>query len=364
MPLCRLSILRTLRILLVALLCAAGQAASVAWAAPAAVSLAALVQQAEAQKRELQAIEQRLAQAGATQATREKRATLATQEIERLKSQPPSVARDLALGERLAQAQAQAGELAQEETARRRLATELRAARQRLLRACDRILDADQSESKGGELTPAQRFRWLRLRTTQVEALLGDGGAAQARALAKSEIAAGSGAPQELDDPQALAERADLLRDSADKLHREVERLQARSAELERRQRLRERASRVDEDLFAEQSTKRRSASRPTSQASSGQAGDVASVSFSESRDQITPPVTPPSVPPASGATLHSGPDPSTLDGLLRVEGPGDPSLKLQALAQAQGELEALAADLLRRAAYLEQRAAELRRQK
>lgn len=333
-------------------------------AAASASRLDALLQQGEEQRRQVQQLEGQLAQASAAQALRERRAAEAAAEIERLKSQPVGVARDLALGERLAQAQVQAGDLAREAAALRLRSDELRAAHRRLLNTCDRILEADQD----GRLPAGQRFAWLRLRTAQAEALLSDGGDAAAKALAQR-LGQGQGAPSgsqagELDDPQLLRERADLLRDSADKLRREVSRLQARGDELQRRQRLRERANRVDEDLFAEQSTTRRGSGRSAS--TSGRGTEAAAAPAADSS-------APGPVPLGGGGTfgsgtaavtVHTGPDPSTLDGLLRVEGPGDPAVKLQALTRAQAELQSLAGDLLRRAAGLEQRAAELGRQK
>lgn len=326
-------------------------AARPAFAQPAAVS--SLQTQGEQQQQHVRELEQQLSQARAVQADKERRAAQGAVEIERLKDQPQSVARDLALGERLAQAQAMATELTQADAAQKRLQKELVAARRQLLTLCDRLLDTDQTTGSGAHLQPAQRLFWLRLRTAQVEALLGDGNADKARALAQSELSSSEGG----DEPQELRERADLLRDSADKLRREIQRLQARSEELQRRLRLRERASRVDEDLFAEQSTARRGAGR-------NNAGTL------EARDNAAPPAAAPTggatvpTPVLTAPPLGSAPDPSTLDAMMRVEGPGDPTLKLQALSRAQGELQSLAADLLKRAGRLDQRATELGRQK
>lgn len=329
---------------------------SIAVAAP---NLEALVTQGDRQQQTVRDLEQRLKQAGQKQAAQEQRAAQAAREIERLKSQPQGVARDLALGEKLGQAQAQATELAQGEAARRRLMQELLAARRQLLAACDRVLEADQAPGKSGGLLAAQRIGWLRLRTAQVEALLGDGNADKARALAQSELSSDAS----LDEPQALRERADLLRDSADKLRREVDRLQARGEELKRRQRLREQASRVDEDLFAEQSTARRSTGRSSAAQFATADAKAESAAPPAGGGPGTASVPPPP-PPVMPTPTTSAPDPSTLDALLRVEGPGDPTAKLQALSRAQGELQALAADLQRRATRLEQRATELGRKK
>jgi len=339
--------------------------------AVAATLLETLVAQGERQQQTVRDLEQRLTLAIQKQSVQEQRAAQAAREIERLKSQPQGVARDLALGERLGQAQAQATELAQGEAARRRLMQDLLAARRQLLSTSDRILETDQT-GKSGTLLAAQRISWLRLRTAQVEALLGDGNADKARALARSELSADASAQAEnLDEPQVLRERADLLRDSADKLRREVDRLQARGEELKRRQRLRERASRVDEDLFAEQSTARRGKSNLGGALGGAETKDTAAGAPPPRQESTGSPPgpfssPPPSSPPVTTTTTPTTtvPDPSTLDALLRVEGPGDPTQKLQALSRAQGELQALAADLLRRATRLDQRAAELGRKK
>lgn len=323
-------------------------------------ALGTLQAQAEAQRRAIDVLSQREQQAERTQRQREQASESLAIEIERLKSQPEGVARDLALNEKLAQAQAQAAVLSRESAALRQGAAELRLARQRLVALCDRILRTDEESS----LTAGQRLLWLRLRTTQVESLLAESRTTPAGSLVGSATAAASAAATAsatLDDPQALREQADLLRDSVDKLRREMDRLAARSEELRRRERLRERASRVDEDLFAEQATARRrgsaaalrggaEAAAPAADSSGGVLGGVPSPNTG-----VQSPL--PSAP-------RVGPDPSTLDALLRSEGSGDPVTKQQALVRARTELEALASDLLRRAGQLEQRALDLSKQK
>lgn len=319
-------------------------------------SLDVFLQQGQAQQRQLEQLEQQLVRSQAVQAEREKQRAQLAQTIEQLKSQPPGVARDLSLNEKLAQAQAFADELAQAQKNDRQMILTLHGQRRQLVATCDHILDA--AANKDAALHAAQRFFWLQLRTTQVEALLAEDHLGAAPKLVPSEISRGSQPTSEntLDDPQALHERADLLRDSADKLHREVQRLQERSQELQRRQRLRERASRVDEDLFAEQSSSRRSlgpasnaslsAPRVPSAAMAGTAADAATTAA------------------AASSTIRSGPNPATLDGLRRIDGPFDTASKLQALSRTQGDLEALAANLLRRASLLDERARALSRQK
>ena len=346
------------RCLLVLLLCAApGRSQAAEAVAPAVASLAELQTQAESQRRQIDTLAQRQQQAEQAQRRREAESESLAAEIERLKAQPEGVARDLALNEKLALAQAQAAVLSRESAALRLGSQELRQARQRLVAQCDRILRSDEES----QLSAGQRLLWLRLRTAQVEALLSASKANPAVAVVGSAAAAMSAtatASTTSDDPQALREQADLLRDSVDKLRREMDRLASRSEELRRRERLRERARSVDEDLFAEQATARR------------RGGGAALRSGAEAAPAADTAVGAAGAPPASigNAPLASaprvGPDPSTLDALLRSEGSSDPATKQQALQRARGELETLANDLLRRAGQLEQRASDLSKQK
>lgn len=323
-------------------------------------ALSSLQAQAEIQRRAIDVLSQRQQQAERTQRQREQASESLSVEIERLKSQPEGVARDLALNEKLAQSQAQAAVLSRESAALRQGAADLRLARQRLVALCDRILRTDEESS----LTAGQRLLWLRLRTAQVESLLGESRAMPAGSLVGSATAVASAAATAsatLDDPQALREQADLLRDSVDKLRREMDRLAARSEELRRRERLRERASRVDEDLFAEQATARR---RGSAAALRGGAEAAAPAADSAGGVLVGAPGPNTSVQSTVTSAPRVGPDPSTLDALLRSEGSGDPATKQQALVRARTELEALASDLLRRAGQLEQRALDLSKQK
>lgn len=337
--------------------------------------LTSLLSAGQREQAELRRLLGQRAQLAAAQQKGEREQAQRAQAIERLKSQPPGVAPDLRLQEALAQAQAQATLLSQQAAELSRIDQAVNAARARLLRACDAILAADGAPEKAGpdgaRLGAAERLAWLRLRTEQAEALLGpDELDERVRALAqRSAQPAAPGTelgaePAALDDPQVLRERADLLRDAADKLQREVARLKARSDEVQKRQRLRERAARVDEDLFAEQATARR-AQRNDGRAafeSAAQAGDV--------KTGVAQPAAPgpatTTVDQAIGPTgpLRGGLDPSTLDVLQRAEGTGDPTARLQALQRAQTELNRLTEQLVRRAARLEQRARDLGQKK
>lgn len=327
-------------------------ASAAATAEPTAgARLADLQTQATAQKTQVDQLISRQVVSEAAQRRRESEAARLAGEIEQQKGQPESVARDLSLNEKLAQAQAQAAVLLREGAALRQGAEALRVARARLVSLCDRILAAEDASLSAG-----QRLQWLRLRTAQVEALLADQGGASAVPLP----AAASPSSPTSDDPQHLREQADLLRDSVDKLRREVARLEARGEELRRRERLREQAHRVDEDLFAEQATARRKSS---SQALRAPAGAEAAPAADTVGGMASAPVVP-SAGGTFGATPRSGPDPSTLDALLRSESGSDPATRQQALQRARNELEALASQLLRRATQLEQRATDLSRQK
>lgn len=314
------------------------------------------------------------AQLAAAQQKGEREQAQRAQTIERLKSQPLGVAPDLRLQEALAQAQAQATLLSQQAAELARIDQAVAASRARLLRACDAILLADGAPEKAGtdgiRLGAAERLAWLRLRTEQAEALLGpDELDERVRALAqRSAQPAAPGTelgaePAVLDDPQVLRERADLLRDAADKLQREVARLKARSDEVQKRQRLRERAARVDEDLFAEQATARRA------QRNDGRTAFESAAPQADIKAGVAPSAPGPTTTASdqsSGPTgpLRGGLDPSTLDVLQRAEGTGDPTARLQALQRAQTELNRLTEQLVRRATRLEQRARDLGQKK
>lgn len=318
--------------------------------------------QAARQKEELQRLDGEVQSARKAQQQGERVAAQRTQEIERLKGEPAGVGRDLRLQELLAQAQAQALVLSQQAGELRAKESSLRSGRERLLLTCDQILAADS----GGKLPLSQRLEWLRMRTTQIEALHGTAERESLGQAVRTAVKAGAAlAPDNnadaagVDDPQILRERADLLRDSADKLRREVQRLKVRGDELSHRQRLRERAARVDEDLFAEQTR-----SRHLSSTAAGNRESVATLGApaapgSADKDSFG------TIPGASaGGTIRSTLDPSALDILQRAETLTDPVAKLQALQRAQTELSTLTDQLLARAARLEQRATELSRKK
>ena len=326
-------------------------------------NLDTLLSQGEQQRQQVQRLARELQVAQSTHAQAEQQATQRAQEIERKKGEPDSLARNLRLQALLAQAQAQATQLTQQAAELRNLDSALRTQRQRLLSTTEQILAADSEQ----RLPTHQRSQWLQVRAAQVDALHGADlplrtllpvGVAQD--ISSSPPAAESPA---LDDPQALHERADLLRDSADKLSREVARLKARGSELQQRLRLRERAARVDEDLFAEQSTARKSQGRSFAERST--AADTAGTASAPAPG--APPGSVSTTPPAVSsdpAAARAGIDPATLDLLLRSDGAGDPASKLQAITRAQTELTQLSEQLLKRAAKLDQRATELQQKK
>lgn len=330
---------------------------------PAPLSLEVLTAQATRQKEELQRLEEAQQTARKVQLQGEQAAALRSQEIEKLKSQSAGVGRDLRLQELLAQAQEQAVLLSQQAGELRLREAAVRSGRERLLTTCDQLLAADS----GGKLPLAQRLSWLRLRTAQVEALHGTADRASLGQAVRTAVQAGS-APESnpdaavIDDPRLLRERADLLRDSADKLRREVQRLKLRGEELGRRQRLRERAARVDEDLFAEQTTSRHLTSP------SGSSRESAATLAAPTAPGAPPPgpagVTYDSAGGGISGSVRSTLDPFTLDILQRAESLTDPVAKLQAIQRAQSELTTLTDQLLTRATRLERRATELSSQK
>jgi hypothetical protein len=285
-------------------------------------------------------------------------------EIDRLKGEPGGVRRDLQLQEQLAAQKAKSDEL-------ERLASELRGrlslltgARRKLIADCDRALASTLPEAKRLELT--------RLRTAQAAWL----------ALPNRPLGVAHAAADPLDGPRELQDKADLLRDSEDKLRREAQRLAQRIDNVERRRHLRERAGAVDEDLFGESVSNRRSARVASARtnddhmagpAAGGAAGAPSGgVSAPAPPGNNTPP--PPTIPtpgpsagPSSGDTatvLRNLVDPATLDELRRSDGGDDLDRQLRALRRVQGELEGMANELDRRARDLSTRADELKHRK
>ncbi|MDB4966402.1 MAG: hypothetical protein JWN44_2091, partial [Myxococcales bacterium] len=175
-------------------------------------------------------------------ATLERQSQTLAAEIERTKGEAAGVRRDLKLQELLAAQKAKSDELERMAGDLRGRTSLLAGARRKLLADCDRAL--------AGQLPESKRLELARLRTAQAAAL-----AQPDRPLGVARAAA-----DPLDGPRELQDKADLLRDSEDKLRREVSRLSQRIDGVERRRHLRERAVAVDDDLFGENMSNRRSA--------------------------------------------------------------------------------------------------------
>jgi prefoldin subunit 5 len=323
---------------------------------------------------------------------------LATQ-IERLKAAAGGVRRDARLQELLAAQRAKSDEL-------ERLASDLRGrtsllagARRKLLADCDRALAATT-------IAEAKRLELARLRTAQAAAL----------AAPEKPLGVARAADDPLDGPRELQDKADLLRDSGDKLRREVVRLAQRIDGVERRRHLRERAGAVDEDLFGEAVSNRKSprvasttfgsnnhgsgdangANSPSTPTAGGAAGGGGSggsgggATGGGGSTGVGVPAPGTGGAPGGGAGGGSGSgggttggttglgansggdttvlrnlvDPATLDELRRSDGGDDLDRQLRALRRAQGELNGLAGELDRRARALSQRADELKHKK
>jgi len=341
------------------------------------------VTQLDGARRDVEARQQTLARDSATLAA----------DIERTKGES-GVRRDGKLQELLASQKQKSDEL-------ERLASELRGraslvagARRKLIADCDRALATPN-------LPEARRLELARLRTTHAAAL----------AAPAAPIGVARATDDPLDGPRELQDKADLLRDSGDKLRREVVRLAARIDGVERRRHLRERAGAVDEDLFGEAVSNRRSprvasttfggshggaadnatgANSPTAGPSQGQGGGGAGGSAGGGAGSPAP-----GSGAGSGGTggttggsnggstgggstggtlggtgsgdstvLRNLVDPATLDELRRSDGSDDLDRQLRALRRAQGELNGLATELDRRARALSQRADELKHKK
>lgn len=275
------------------------------------------------------------------------------EQIEQLKAQPAGPVRDLRLDGLLAQAKDRADELSLRSTQLQQLSTQLSIQQRKLLGLCDRMLAGE-----GGAVDSGKRVFVLRLRAQLSEQLYADE-PERLRTLTQSSAALEKkSAPS--DDPQGLRERADLLRDSADKLLREMQRLKERRETLISRQRVRQRAASVDEDLFAEQATARRGSSTSFATRAEAKAADAA----------VPPPLGGPGTPigaapatvdqPRDVGALRTSLDPAMLDPLLTRDGTVDATVQAGALLRAEGELRSLAEQLQRRATQLEQQAAQL----
>ncbi len=313
-------------------------------------------------------------------------------QIERVKSEG-GVRRDLRLQGLLAAQKAKSDQLDELASDLRGRASLLAGARRKLIGDCDRALTSPS-------LPEAQRLQLARLRTTQAAAL----------AAPERPIGVARAAEDPLDGPRELEDKADLLRDSGDKLRREVTRLAQRIDGVERRRHLRERAGAVDEDLFGEAASNRRSprvASTTFGGPSRGGTGDVSNGTPAPTAGGATggggaggsggggagspAPPTGGGGPTGSGGSNGGGSggttgtggttglgansggdttvlrnlvDPATLDELRRSDGGDDLDRQLRALRRAQGELSGLANELDRRARALSQRADELKHKK
>lgn len=269
-------------------------------------------------------------------------------QIEQLKSQPSGPVRDLRLDGLLAQVKDRADDLSQRSLVAQRLSAQRVNQQKRLLLLADRLLAGE-----AGSLDSGKRVLLLRLRTELSERLYADE-PERLKALAQSSATLEKSSAQ-LDDPQGLRDRADLLRDSADKLMREMQRLKERREALLKRQRVRQRAVSVDEDLFAEQATARRGNSAAFGSRGESKLADAAAPTVGGG-PMAPAPTTSPDPNRDSGA-LRTAIDPSTLDALLRSDATVDATAQAGALERAEAELGALAHQLQRRAAQLEQQA-------
>jgi hypothetical protein len=347
------------------------------------------VAQAEAQLGARKAVEARL----------EREAKELAAAVDREKAAPSTMARDLRLGQLLAEARQKSDALDAAVADRERAAKELERARRALVAACDAAL---AQKDLGGE---AQRLELTRLRTAQVTLLVQPGSTLVAPRLPEGPVVA-----DPLDGPRELEDKADLLRDSADKLRREAARLLARIDDVERRRHLRERAGAVDEDWFNDAAWSRRAARAPGSGLPASRGGNESaqaapnapstggsgSGSFSDSAGPSAPTAGAGGAggapPPSAGGTggdrggVGGGPtgvgggvsgggrdstavlrnlvDPSTLEELRRADGSDDLDRQLRALRRAESELLGMARDLHRRADSLAARAADLRKRK
>ncbi len=308
--------------------------------------------QHEQGQRELTAVESQREQSQRELLLREAEQKKLVEQIENLKAQPNGPVRDLRLESLLAQAKDRADALTRQAQALQKQSEFVTLQQQKLLRLDERILAGED-----GPVDSGKRVLLLRLRAQLSERLYADA-PERLRVLTQASAALEQKTPQ-VDDPQGLRDRADLLRDSADKLLREMAKLKDRRQALVSRQRVRQRAATVDEDLFAEQATARR-----TGASFGGRETKLADAAATAPSGPPIPGPVADTTPPASTAALRTSLDPATLDALLRSDGSGDASQQAAALQRAEAELRSLAEQLQRRATQLEQRAAALPNQK
>jgi len=304
--------------------------------------------QLEQTQRELLQADSQLQQHQRELSLRESEQAKLVAQIEQLKSQPFGPVRDLRLDALLAQAKDRADELSQRSLVGQRLSAQRVSQQKKLLQVTDRLLAGE-----AGLLESGKRVWLLRLRAELSERLYADE-PERLKALAQSSVTLEKSAAQ-LDDPQGLRDRADLLRDSADKLMREMQRLKERREALLKRQRVRQRAVSVDEDLFAEQATARRGNSAAFGSRGESKLADAAAPTVGGGPMAPTPTTSPD--PNRDSGALRTAIDPSTLDALLRSDSSVDANAQAGALERAESELGALAQQLQRRAAQLEQQA-------
>lgn len=360
------------------------------WAVSAGTARADVWADLASDERAVTALDAARAQVEGHRVTLAARSQEAAAEIDRVKNQPAGIRRDAKLQELLAAQKATSDEL-------ERIAGELRG-RSSLLAGARRKLIADCDRALNGQMIESRRVELARMRTAQAAWLAlperaGDHPLGVARASADP-----------LDGPRELQDKADLLRDSEDKLRREVKLLALRIDNVERRRHLRERAGAVDEDLFGESISNRRSprvsstnstdhgtgTTTPTAGPAGGATGSGGaggagggggsggggggsggvggpSNGVSGNPGQPTPP-TPATF--GAGATsdtatvLRDLVDPATLDELRRSDGGDDLERQVRALRRAQNELQGLANELDRRAKSLSTRADELKHKK
>jgi hypothetical protein len=363
--------------------CGVGLVLLVVSAQPARADMLADV---AADHRAVVALEAARAQVDGHRVALEAQSQEAAAQIEKLKKEPAGIRRDGKLQELLAAQKATSDELERVAGDLRGRTSLLAGARKKLIADCDRAL--------GGQLPEVQRVELARLRTAQATML----------AMPDRPLGVARASTHPLDGPRELQDKADLLRDSGDKLRREVALLSVRIDSVERRRHLRERAGAVDEDLFGEAISNRRSPRLPSSTSTSDQHGGSATPSTPTvgsggatggsggtggTPGGAGPPANNPgpsngfgggsnSPPPpaaalptfSSGATsdtatvLRDLVDPATLDELRRSDGGDDLDRQVRALRRAQSELTGLANELDRRARSLSTRADELKHKK
>lgn len=292
---------------------------------------------------------ERRAKADADRKDVEQRYQQKTKEIEKLKGQRSSWARDDKLKKRLGEARDMASALDKTSADIRAIDTSLRAERTALVKAIDAELAGSPSEARKAKLaklrgeTVARLPRKLRVADEDIDPL---------------------------DDPEDLDDKARALAESEKDLRDEEQRLERRVKYYRKQARLARARSRAEEDPFGDDQPRRKKGGGRTQ--TTGNGDDMGATDM----DPAAPPPAPEDTDDGftageTGRDDVTGGDPAveyedvvepeTVDELRRAEKSGDPETRAKAAERAKKDIAARAERLKKKRLEIERRARELR---